>query len=154
MVQNVCLVGGFGASPYLQERLEKSLKLRNDMKMRRPAQAQAYVNLSDIEICLTTRSMTAVVQGAVVYGIEKSRHKEAKYISEITKSYGIVLDGRFEWLIRKGDLVLSNEKRSIQSKYFWIPSKVSPLRKYDFPIYVYKGKEEDDVPTFWQNGKL
>jgi hypothetical protein len=38
--QNVFLVGGFGESPYLQEELKKSLKLRN-ITMRKPDLARA-----------------------------------------------------------------------------------------------------------------
>ena len=103
---------------------------------------------------LTVHSWTAVVQGAVIYGIEKIRHKEARYMSAITKSFGIVLQDRFEWLIRKGDLVISNEKRSIQSRRFWIPPKDCINKKWDLPIYYYLATDgDDDVPQWWEDGQ-
>lgn len=76
-------------------------------------------------------------------------------MSAITKSYGIVLSGRFEWLIRKGDLVLSTEKRRVQSKYFSLPLKDCPLRKYEMFVYTYKkrSEEDDDVPNSWDDGQ-
>ena len=52
--KNAFLVGGFGASPYLQEVLRESLNMRK-VKLRRPD---------------TDKSWTAVVQGAVIYGAE------------------------------------------------------------------------------------
>jgi len=76
-------------------------------------------------------------------------------MSAITKSYGIVLSGRFEWLIRKGDLVLSTEKRRIRSKYFSLPWRDCPLRKYEMVVYTYKKRSEDDddVPDSWDEGE-
>jgi hypothetical protein len=95
------------------------------------------------------------VQGAVIYGIEKSRHSGVKYMSAITKSYGIVLNGHFHWLIRKGDLVLSTEKRCVHSKYFSLPLKNCPSRKYEMVVYTYINRDEDDedVPDFWDDGQ-
>lgn len=52
--QNLFLVGGFGASTYLREKLKESLDLRK-VKLRRPNEDQSW---------------TAVVKGAVVYGVE------------------------------------------------------------------------------------
>ena len=108
-----------------------------------------------IMLRLTGSSLTAVVQGAVIYGIEKSRHSGVRRMSAITKSYGIVLSGRFEWLIRKGDSVLSTEKKRVYSKYFSIPLKTCPARKYDMVIYTYKKRDEDDddVPDSWEDGQ-
>jgi hypothetical protein len=95
------------------------------------------------------------VQGAVIYAVEKSRHDGVKYMSAITQSYGIVSKGKFEWLIRKGDLVLSTEKRRVRSKYICLPLKDCPSRKYDLVIYTYDKRDEDDdnVPDFWEDGQ-
>ncbi|KAK5082464.1 hypothetical protein LTR05_007611 [Lithohypha guttulata] len=138
--RDVFLVGGFGASPYLKEQLKESLDDLRGSKLRRP----------DSE-----KSLTAVVQGAVVYGVEKSRHKSIKYMSAITESFGIVLNDRFEWLIRKGDLVLSSEKRTIYSKRFSLTSTILSMGKYDMPIYRYKKRceDDDDVPDLWEDGQ-
>lgn len=70
--QNVFLVGGFGASPYLQEELQESLSLIRK-KLRRPDAAKSYV---DLTVCfevsrLTINRLTAVVQGGVIFGCEK-----------------------------------------------------------------------------------
>ena len=166
------LVGGFGASPYLQEMLFKSLKLRN-IKMRRPD---------------GDKSWTAVVRGAVIYGVEyvyqtaslravepvvghfvckdasllildirKARHKDATYISGLAKSYGVVLsDGRFEWLTRRNDVVRSNCKRTIDSGEFWIPA--TDFSKAGSPYlsvfsYGRKGDDDDDAPQRWHDGQ-
>lgn len=71
------------------------------------------------------------------------------------KSYGITTKGRFQWLIRKGDLVLSTEQRSIYSDLFWFSSKTSPGKKFDVPIFVYlaRDKDDDDVPKDWEDGQ-
>jgi len=107
------------------------------------------------QLQLTVGSLTAVVQGAVIYGVEKSRHSGIKYMSAVAGSYGILLNGRFEWLIRKGDLVLSTEKRSIYSKYFSLPLRDYPSRKYEMGIYRYLNRNEDDdsVPDLWEDGQ-
>jgi hypothetical protein len=78
-----------------------------------------------------------------------------RYMSAITNSYGIVISGRFEWLIRKGDLLLSTEKRRVHSKYFSLPLKDCPLRKYEMAVYMYKKRSEEDdgVPDFWEDGQ-
>ena len=134
----VFLVGGFGASPYLQELLKESLELRSKRLYRPDAD----------------KSWTAVARGAVIYGVEKARHKDARYMSAITKSYGIATEGRFDWLIRKGDLVISNEKRHVYSRYFYIASKACVKGKYNFPIYSYIDKDnDDDIPMWWQDGQ-
>lgn len=95
------------------------------------------------------------MQGAVIYGIEKSRHSGVKYMSAVTESYGIVLDGRFEWLIRKGDLILSTEKRYIFSKYFTLPLRLCPMRKYEMITYRYEKRhdDDDDVPYSYEDGQ-
>lgn len=76
-------------------------------------------------------------------------------MSAIMNSYAIKIDGRFEWLVRKGDLVLSTEKRMVQSKYFSVPLRSATLRKYELALYRYLNREEDDdnVPIHWEDGQ-
>ena len=102
---------------------------------------------------LTRYSWTAVVQGAVIYGVEKSRHPEANYMAAVTNSYGVVVEDRFEWLVKKGDLVLSREKRSIHSRIFSIPPTKCPMGKLDIPIYSCVDKDDYAAPAFWQEGQ-
>ncbi|KAJ9663048.1 hypothetical protein H2198_001040 [Neophaeococcomyces mojaviensis] len=170
--RNVFLVGGFGESVYLQEELQRSLKMRR-ITMRRPE---------------TKKSWTAVVQGAVIYGIEKDRHKNLRRMFMCTKSYGILINEafsvdrfdprdcfmesgtkttmagkQFAWLIRRGDLILSDEDKKVH-KWFSCPFQTSHGRKFDLPVYVYprddddddegdEDDEEDDVPDRWENGQ-
>jgi hypothetical protein len=105
---------------------------------------------------LTISRWTATVRGAAIYGIEKSRHGQVEHMSAIQKSYAILTssDRRFEWLVRKGDLVLKTERRTIMSKWFWVPpEQYRPTGKFDLPIYVYLDKEDDDVPEWWEDGQ-
>lgn len=96
-------------------------------------------------------SWTAVVQGAVIYGIEKSRHKDTRFMAAMTKSYAILIDGQFKWLIRRGDLVLSNEKRRVNSEWFKIQQR--DMVNYQLPVYVYLDVDgNDDVPELEQTG--
>lgn len=91
------------------------------------------------------------------------------------KSYGIVIDEpasymteeddayihpltnerlarqQFAWLVRKGDLILSDEPKMAE-KEFTRTFVVSNSRKFDVPVYVYPD-EEDDVPERWANGQ-
>ena len=99
--------------------------------------------------------MTAVVQGAVIYGIEKLRHTNVKFMSAVTKSYGINIRGRFQWLVRNGDMVLSTEKKSIYSNEFWITPNSSPIRKLDVGVFLFLARDQydDDVPKEWEDGQ-
>lgn len=125
-------------------------------------------------------SWTAVVQGAVMYGIEKAHHKKKlTTMSTCIRSYGIATDERFssvnnekrdfyvdpltdrkyarmqiEWFIRRGDLILSDSSktwaRNIECHFTEAEHRVIHL-----PIYCYTD-EEDDVPTtlsIGENGK-
>ena len=70
-----------------------------------------------------------------------------------TKSYGILLDqGRFEWPIKKGDLILSNQETTIWSRYFWHQSQSCIKGKYDFPVYFYLN-DDDNLPEWWKTGQ-
>lgn len=100
-------------------------------------------------------SLTAVVRGAVIYGIEKARHDNVKYMSPAKDSYAICLDGSFHWLIRKDDLILSTERRSEVSKGFFLLLKNCPMRKFEVPIYKYYSRGDDDeyIPETWEDGQ-
>lgn len=70
---------------------------------------------------------------------------------------------QFAWLIRRGDLILSDEDKKVH-KWFSCPFQTSHGRKFDLPVYVYprddddddegdEDDEEDDVPDRWENGQ-
>ncbi|KUJ14621.1 actin-like ATPase domain-containing protein [Mollisia scopiformis] len=157
-VKNVFLVGGFGESQYLQEELRESLKLRK-IVMRRPEK---------------NKSWTAVVQGAVLYGIEKAHHKDVTTVATCTKSYGVNLNEmdsiskysredvyvdpvtnnsmartQLTWLIRKGDLILSDEKREAEKEFMHTFSDPDD-RKFKLPVYEYS---DDDLPDRYETGQ-
>lgn len=71
-----------------------------------------------------------------------------------THSYGICESDKFEWLIRRGDLILSTEKRLITSKVFLRSLKSCPGRKFEVTIYRYEKRyeDDDDVPDFFDDG--
>jgi hypothetical protein len=123
---------------------------------------------------------TAVVQGAVIYGIEKASYKNVSVMSMCPRSYGIVLNeaysarkfdsrdqvvdpltnklmaqGQITWLIRRGDLLLSDAtKETIKQFTYTFPENAE--RTFNFPIYEYPD-DDDDVPDRYetgQNGKL
>jgi hypothetical protein len=62
--------------------------------MRRPDKMKAYVVPSILKLLLLTIliSWTAVVQGAVIYGIEKERHSNMTFMIACPKSYGVLLN--------------------------------------------------------------
>ena len=76
-------------------------------------------------------------------------------MSAITKSYGVLMDGRFQWLIRKGDLALSNAEKIINSQVFWPPAQSCTNGRYDFPLFYYlaRSKDDDNVPRWHQDGQ-
>jgi hypothetical protein len=78
-------------------------------------------------------------------------------MSAITRSYGVMMKcphGQFEWLIRKGDLVLRTETRTVTSRMFWVEPRVyMPTGRFDLPVYVYLGHDDDDVPERWEDGQ-
>lgn len=115
------------------------------------------------------------MQGAVIYGVEISRQKNLRLMSMSQKSYAIVVDEpatymaneedvythslttmklarqQFAWLVRKGDLILSDEPKMAE-KEFTRTFVASDSRRFDFPVYVYPD-EDDDVPERWVNGQ-
>jgi hypothetical protein len=93
-----------------------------------------------------------VVQGAVIYGIEKTRHADANYMSAMKRSYGVVVDGEFKWLVRRGDLVLSKERKIINSESFSIlPSDMS---NFQLVLYTFDDDDgRDKVPDLFKTGQ-
>jgi hypothetical protein len=120
---------------------------------------------------------TAVVQGAVIYGIEKARrHNNVTFMSTCSKSYGIVLneeysaykfDGRdkyidsltnramanaqITWLIHRGDLLLSDTKTETEKEFLFRFGETND-RKFKLPIYEYPD-DDDDKPDRFETGQ-
>ncbi|OAP64492.1 hypothetical protein AYL99_00464 [Fonsecaea erecta] len=154
--KNIFLVGGFGESPYLQEEIEFSLRLRR-IKLRRP-----------------DTSWTAVVRGAVLHGIEKDttgsnlvlatacprhfgislneqfsriHHEERDVtINPITNSQ--IVEGQLLWMLNKGDLVLSDNP-TIVSQLISLSFRENDKSKRRLTVYSYA--EDDDRPTRIKN---
>ncbi|KAF2267873.1 actin-like ATPase domain-containing protein [Lojkania enalia] len=152
--KNVFLVGGFGESVYLQRQIEYTLSLW-DIKLRRP-----------------NKSWTAVVQGAVISGIEKSSARNLRRAGSCRHHYGISLSklfsdvyspqqdlvvdkanglafaqGQLIWLLNKGDLVLHNQERKAEQDILLTFLQTEARRKV-LPIYRYS---DDDRPTRFRN---
>ncbi|KAH0556986.1 hypothetical protein GP486_005225 [Trichoglossum hirsutum] len=159
-VRNVFLVGGFGESLFLQKELELSLKMRK-ITMRRPE---------------TAKSWTAVVQGAIIYGIEKDHHENVILTSTCSRSYGVALNEmnsvykydprdryidsvtnnvvahkQLTWLIRRGDLLLPDAKKETD-KEFVFHFQETDDRKFSLPIYQYP-YDGDDEPDRFETGQ-
>ncbi|KAK3679082.1 hypothetical protein LTR78_001535 [Recurvomyces mirabilis] len=133
---DVILVGGFGASPYLKQELEE-ICTDFDSTLRRPDE---------------TKSVTAVVQGAVVYGIEKLRHKEVIRVVEVLDSFGVRhLEGPIEWIIKKGDIVLSGQKRVVESRPFWYNAGANSRGRQQYSVYRYFDRKRPlrSLPDKW-----
>jgi hypothetical protein len=120
--------------------------------------------------------LTAVVRGAVIYGIEKAHYKNVTLTSTCSRSYGIALGEeysvykddrrdrytdsltnnamahkRLTWLMRRGDLLLSGATGEIE-KEFMFPFQQTDDRKFKLPIYEYLG-DDDDVPDRFETGQ-
>ncbi|KAH6665947.1 hypothetical protein B0J14DRAFT_203950 [Halenospora varia] len=155
-VKNIFLVGGFGESEFLQDELIESLGM-NDLNLRRPS-----------------TSWTAVVRGAAILGVEKAAHENITFLKTCPRSYGIKLDsaytktkhdakdhytdtltndvmakGQMHWLIRKGDLILSDEQK-VTEKELAFNFKETGKKMFKIPIYMY---EDDDIPERYQNAR-
>lgn len=77
-------------------------------------------------------------------------------MAAITKSYGMLVDSQFQWLIRRGDLIISGEKTPIPwTRHFFYPAEGLVRGKCEIPVYYYRAREknDDDVPTHWQDGQ-
>ena len=116
----------------------------------------------------------AVVRGAVIHGIEKTHHSNVIFMRTSPRSLGIVLNEAYSgtkydrkhhdvdtvtnnsiapnqitWLVKKGDLILSNEGRTTE-KFFTFPFQENGERRFDLPIYEY---EDDDLPDQFENAR-
>jgi hypothetical protein len=127
---------------------------------------------------LTFKSWTAVVRGAVVYGIEKAAHPMRTMMETCPRSYGVMLNraysglrhnrkdrytdpatnrvmaqGQMTWLIKKGDLVLSDNPKEAEQE-FSFKFKRDDNRVFNFSVYEYS---DDDIPDRYetaQDGKF
>jgi hypothetical protein len=130
---------------FLQEELAFSLKLRK-IRLRRPQTSYVYLrslHLNKMLIQLFYR-WSAVVQGAVLYGMEIANHKNCTQMIPSPRSYGFVANQtfskrmhdtrdiftnqftnkimarrQFEWFVLKGDLLLENENRETEKTLTW-----------------------------------
>lgn len=118
-----------------------------------------------------SKSWTAVVRGAAIFAIEKSTIALSK-MSPSLQSYGISASASYSeidhesedhnidsltgislamdqllWMIKKGDLVLSNEP-TVEKRFFTKNFLGSGLRSGSIPIYAYG---EDDIPDRLHN---
>jgi hypothetical protein len=124
---------------------------------------------------LILQSWTAVVRGAVIFGIEKPLLPS---MSACSRSYGVsvtesfsdirhnvkdcsvhpvakvpMAEGQFLWLIKKGDLILSNEPKVVKQLFTKMFLEAEE-RTGTIPIYSY---DDDDLPERFANaqcGKL
>jgi hypothetical protein len=115
-----------------------------------------------------------VARGAVIYGIEKANHDNVTFMTTCPKSYGIVLNEGYSrykndrrdqytdvltnhvmahrqlvWLIRRGDLLLSDAKKETE-KEFILPFQKTDDLKFKLPIYEYP---DDDLPDRFETGE-
>lgn len=84
--------------------------------------------------------------------ISVARHRDVTYMKEVIKSYGILLtEDNFEWLINKGDLILSNQTQPIESSTFYrYPGRNNVRAQYEFRVFAY---QDSDLPDDWQGGQ-
>ncbi|KAF2658712.1 hypothetical protein K491DRAFT_755999 [Lophiostoma macrostomum CBS 122681] len=157
-LRNVILVGGFGESKYLQEQITE------------------HLGLTDINLRQPDTSWTAVVQGAVVCGIEKNRSENLIRANYCRHHYGILskqifsaayhteadrlrydksgiglADGQLLWFFTKGDLIASNSPLSV-TETISLHFSTSEPKKKALQFFRYS---EDDRPTRFkeaQNG--
>lgn len=117
---------------------------------------------------------TAVVRGAVIFGIEKADHNNITIAKTCPRSYGIVLNhafskskhdrrdqftdaltktpmakGQFTWFVRKGDLVLSNAPKEVEEEADF-NFRETDTRVLHLPIYEYT---DDDLPDRFENAE-
>jgi len=60
-----------------------------------------------------------------------------------------IAPNQLTWLLKKGDLILSNEGRTSE-KLFTFPFQENDKPLFDLPVYEY---EEDDLPDRFQNSR-
>lgn len=117
-----------------------------------------------------------MVQGAVIYGVEKANYQNLVTMSTCSRSYGIVIKETYSvhnlnqrgvsmdpvtnniiaqeqltWLIRRGDLLLSDEHKKTE-KHFKHNFLETDPRNFKFPVYEYPD-DDDDVPERFETGE-
>jgi len=150
-VKDVFLVGGFGESPYLKDEIRFSMERVRSITVRVP-----------------DTSWTAIVRGAVVVGIEKDPNMNFTTVKPcqkscglfLAKAYSLVDDTRkdllfdpvsglpmvvsqMQWLIRKGDAILSNQAR-VEEQKFAIRFTENGDKSGKLPIYTYP---QEQIPA-------
>lgn len=171
------LVGGFGESRYLQEALTRSLSLRGKITIRRPDQEKACVHAAFPQMYTdNVLSWTAVVQGAVIYGIEKEEKQHRTTMTSCEKSYGVVLNEterphvhhqrdqirdtltdttmayqQLKWMVKRGDLILSSEAK-VEKQDMAFHFEEHGDRSFNLPVYEYI-HDDDDLPERYQTGQ-
>lgn len=146
-------MGGFGESSYLRGQIETTLRMWK-LQLRRPE-----------------TSWTAVVQGAVICGIEKDNISNLRRANTCKYDYCIRLDLPFsdvfhtmedlknsnggsyaehqlDWLLSKGDLVLSDRSHRVEREITISFSKKTRGIK-EVPIYRYT--EDGERPSRFKN---
>ncbi|KAH7115268.1 hypothetical protein B0J11DRAFT_471111 [Dendryphion nanum] len=156
--KNVFLVGGFGRSEYLRDQVKNHLSLEK-LKLRMP----------------DDKSWTAVVQGAVICGIEKSSSQKLVRAGACRHHYGIAPNqifsdahhsledrvedpktglvfarGQMNWLLNKGDLVRSSAPLIVE-KEITLTFLKSEEKKKIIPIYRYS--RDDDRPERYHEAR-
>lgn len=150
--------------------------------MRRPNERKAYVHHQSPSMYLTEADCirwTAVVQGAVLYGIEKANYKDVVTMETCTRTYGIKMNQTMRiykydetdvirdpvtnavtaqdqmiWLIRKGDLLLSDSAKETEQRIVYHFTDNS-ARAFQLPIYEYPNDDDMEPGRFRdaQHGK-
>jgi hypothetical protein len=115
---------------------------------------------------------TAVVEGAVMYGIEKANYRNVVTMATCSRSYGIKINQTMRiykydktdvirnpvtnkvmaqhqmiWLIRRGDLLLSNVHKEMEERIVYQFTNAS-ARKFELPIYEYPNDDEMEPGRF------
>jgi hypothetical protein len=145
-------VGGFGESQFLQAEIELSLKLRNGITLRVP-----------------DTSWTAVVRGAALCGLERDKVPNLSVASSCPRSYGIsrmepysnilhdeedrtnhnvtgeqIAAGQMTWLIKKGDLILSDKPQPVTHI---ITEKFFDSSPKDRKLIIWSYEDHDHLPA-------
>jgi hypothetical protein len=122
---------------------------------------------------------TAVVRGAVIFGVEKATNQSTLCMSGCPRSYGVLVRKRYskvehdakdlkrdhaldidmaqdqlQWLVKKGDLVLSNQDMEVSIGFERNLTRAG-AKNGSIEIYAY---DDDDLPTrlsdSWNGTKL
>jgi hypothetical protein len=147
----VLLIGGFSESEYLQQEL-----------------LELFQEMQDIQVHRPKTSWSAVVQGAVLYGVEVASREHTKVMVPCPRNYGVQLTASFSkgthdprdkithsltnqvmankqltWLILKGDLLMAGDERIIDRPLV-ASFREGGSRVFNLPIYEYSGDKAPD----------